>query len=134
MRTWSGPSGKSESVSESVSEEALADELVTDDDATDDVAADDDVAELGELDDDDLRRVLEALLLVVDTPVSAETLASATEQPVYRINDALGRMAGEFAARGSGIDLREAGGGWRMYTRARFAPYVERLLLDGARS
>jgi len=142
-------SGKSESVSESVSEEALADELVTgddaaddvaadddatDDDATDDVAADDDVAELGELDDDDLRRVLEALLLVVDTPVSAETLASATEQPVYRINDALGRMAGEFAARGSGIDLREAGGGWRMYTRARFAPYVERLLLDGARS
>ena len=33
----------------------------------------------------------------------------------------------------SGIDLREAGGGWRMYTRSRFAPYVERLLLDGAR-
>ena len=28
----------------------------------------------------------------------------------------------------------EAGGGWRMYTRARYAPYVERLLLDGARS
>ena len=45
MRTWSGPSGKSESVSESVSEEALADELVTDEDATDDVVADDDVAE-----------------------------------------------------------------------------------------
>ena len=34
----------------------------------------------------------------------------------------------------SGIDLREAGGGWRMYTRARYAPYVERLLLDGTRS
>src|SRR5258708_35388531 len=33
-----------------------------------------------------------------------------------------------------GIDLREAGGGWRMYTRSRFAPYVERLLLDGTRS
>lgn len=90
--------------------------------------------ELPELDDDDLFRVLEALLLVVDTPVSAETLASATEQPVYRITDALERMAAELTARGSGIDVREAGGGWRMYTRARFAPYVERLLLDGARS
>src|SRR5574339_181144 len=43
-------------------------------------------------------------------------------------------MATELAERDRGIDLREAGGGWRMYTRARFAPYVERLLLDGARS
>jgi segregation and condensation protein B len=90
--------------------------------------------ELPELEDDDLLRVLEALLLVVDTPVSAETLASATELPVYRITDALERMAAELTARGSGIDVREAGGGWRMYTRSRFAPYVERLLLDGARS
>ena len=38
-----------------------------------------------ELDDDDLTRVLEALLLVVDTPVTAQTLATVTEQPVYRI-------------------------------------------------
>ena len=38
-----------------------------------------------DMDDDELARVLEALLLVVDTPVTAETLASVTEQPVYRI-------------------------------------------------
>ena len=36
-----------------------------------------------ELDDDELTRVLEALLLVVDTPVSVQTLATVTEQPVY---------------------------------------------------
>lgn len=87
-----------------------------------------------ELDEDDLGRVLEALLLVVDTPVSVETLASVTEQPVYRVNAQLAKLASELSARQSGIDLREMGGGWRMYTRARFAPYVERLLLDGARS
>ncbi|MBU3687220.1 MAG: SMC-Scp complex subunit ScpB [Mycobacteriaceae bacterium] len=87
-----------------------------------------------ELDEDDLGRVLEALLLVVDTPVSAETLASVTEQPVYRVNAQLAKLASELSARQSGIDLREMGGGWRMYTRSRFAPYVERLLLDGARS
>ena len=87
-----------------------------------------------ELDDDDLTRVLEALLLVVDTPVTAQTLATVTEQPVYRISAKLEAMAEELRARGSGIDLREAGGGWRMYTRAQYAPYVERLLLDGSRS
>ena len=62
------------------------------------------------------------------------SFAAATEQPAYRVAAKLQLMAEELTARDSGIDLREAGGGWRMYTRARFAPYVERLLLDGARS
>lgn len=87
-----------------------------------------------DVDDDELARVLEALLLVVDTPVTAESLGSATEQPVHRITEILQGMAADLDARQSGIDLREAGGGWRMYTRARYAPYVERLLMDGARS
>jgi segregation and condensation protein B len=87
-----------------------------------------------ELDDAELGAVLESLLLVVDTPVSVEALAAVTDQPAYRIAAKLRLMADELAERDSGIDLREAGGGWRMYTRARYAPYVERLLLDGARS
>src|ERR1700710_2766345 len=87
-----------------------------------------------QLDAAELTAVLEALLLVVDTPVPVATLATATQQTTDRVSAALERMAGELADRGSGIDLREAGGGWRMYTRARFAPYVERLLLDGSRS
>jgi len=93
-----------------------------------------DVALAPELEDAELGSVLEALLLVVDTPVAVEALAAATDQPVYRITAKLRTMAEEFTQRDSGIDLREAGGGWRLYTRARFAPYVERLLLDGARS
>ncbi|WP_408066800.1 SMC-Scp complex subunit ScpB [[Mycobacterium] crassicus] len=93
-----------------------------------------DVAVAPELEESELGAVLEALLLVVDTPVPVEALAAATDQPVYRITAKLRTMADEFAERDSGIDLREAGGGWRLYTRARFAPYVERLLLDGARS
>jgi segregation and condensation protein B len=87
-----------------------------------------------DLGDDELGQILEALLLVVDTPVPAEALATATEQPVYRITGKLRLMADELTQRNSGIDLREAGGGWRMYTRSQFAPYVERLLLDGSRS
>ncbi|MGB3233557.1 MAG: SMC-Scp complex subunit ScpB [Mycobacterium sp.] len=87
-----------------------------------------------ELDEAELGSVLEALLLVVDTPVSVDALASVTDQPASWVADTLHSMAGELTARDSGIELREAGGGWRMYTRAKFAPYVERLLLDGARS
>ena len=93
-----------------------------------------DVATVPELEDAELGAVLEALLLVVDTPVTVEALAAATEQPAYRVAAKLHVLADALTERESGIDLREAGGGWRMYTRARFAPYVERLLLDGSRS
>ncbi|AFM17414.1 condensin subunit ScpB [Mycolicibacterium chubuense NBB4] len=86
------------------------------------------------LEDAELDAVLEALLLVVDTPVGVDALATATEQSPARVAERLTAMAGELAARDSGIDLREAGGGWRMYTRSKYAPYVEKLLLDGARS
>jgi segregation and condensation protein B len=92
------------------------------------------IADAPPLEDAELGAVLEALLLVVDTPVTVDQLAAATEQPAYRVGAKLALMAEELRARDSGIDLRQAGGGWRMYTRARFAPYVERLLLDGARS
>jgi segregation and condensation protein B len=107
---------------------------VTEDDLDAGTAGIPDIAEAAPMDADELQSVLEALLLVVDTPVTAEALAAATQQPVYRIAAKLQQMAGELTDRDSGIDLRQTGEGWRMYTRARFAPYVEKLLLDGARS
>ncbi|OBG19041.1 SMC-Scp complex subunit ScpB [Mycobacterium sp. 852002-51057_SCH5723018] len=93
-----------------------------------------DIAEATPMDADELGSVLEALLLVVDTPVTVEALAAVTQQPVYRVTTKLQQMADELTERDSGIDLRQTSEGWRMYTRARFAPYVEKLLLDGARS
>lgn len=93
-----------------------------------------DEAAAPELQEAELDAVLEALLLVVDTPASVDALATATGQPPGRIAQRLQVLADGFAARDSGIDLREAGGGWRMYTRSMYAPYVEKLLLDGARS
>ena len=87
-----------------------------------------------DVDDDELARILEALLLVVDSRSCPATRWAEMGQPVHRITEILERIAGELTARDGGIDLREAGGGWRMYTRARYAPYVERLVMDGARS
>ena len=86
------------------------------------------------MEDSELGAVLEALLLVVDTPVTVDALSTAVDQPADRVAAKLRLMADEFTARESGIDLREAGGGWRMYTRSRYARFVERLLLDGTRS
>lgn len=86
------------------------------------------------LDDADLRSALEAVLLVVDEPASVESLTAAVEEPADRIDRTLREMSAELTARNSGIDLRYVGDGWRMYTRSEFAPYVERMLLDGARS
>ena len=86
------------------------------------------------MEDSELGAVLEALLLVVDTPVTVDALSTAVDQPAHRVAAKLRLMADEFTARESGIDLREAGGGWRMYTRSQYAPFVERLLLDGTRS
>ncbi|MGP4057273.1 SMC-Scp complex subunit ScpB [Mycobacterium sp. 4D054] len=111
-----------------------APEAVTDVDPGTDATDESDEVPAAELDDDELDSVLEALLLVVDTPVTVDTLAGVTEQPSTRVAERLQQLAAALAARDSGIDLREAAGGWRMYTRSKYAPYVEKLLLDGARS
>src|SRR5947199_2739343 len=86
------------------------------------------------LDDDGLDAALEALLLVVDAPTEEEQLAAALQQPVARVRAALLRLSDTYAAAARGIDLRRTGGGWRFYTRDVYAPYVERLLLDGQRA
>ncbi|MBT0568677.1 SMC-Scp complex subunit ScpB [Williamsia sp. CHRR-6] len=86
------------------------------------------------IDDDELRSALEAVLLVVDSPVSVDALASAIGADATRIEAMIATMSAEFTERSSGFDLRFAGDGWRLYTRTDYAPYVEKLLLDGARS
>ncbi|GAA5175431.1 hypothetical protein GCM10023321_81470 [Pseudonocardia eucalypti] len=86
------------------------------------------------LSDHDLEAALEALLLVVDEPAEDALLAEALGQPTERVREALTRLAGRYAAEERGIDLRHIGGGWRFYTRDRYAPYVERMLRDGQRA
>jgi segregation and condensation protein B len=92
------------------------------------------VEDLATLDDAEFDAALEALLLVVDAPTEEEQLAQALDQPVGRTREALLRLADGYAAAHRGIDLRRTGGGWRFYTRDAYAPYVERLLLDGQRA
>lgn len=91
-------------------------------------------SDIPELTDEQLGPVLEALLLVVDSPASIDQLVSVTGASAVRIKSKLIAMSEALTARGSGMDLRHAGDGWRLYTRTALAPYVEKFLLDGARS
>jgi segregation and condensation protein B len=78
-----------------------------------------------------LRPALEAVLMVVDEPVSDVTLAQVVERPTEEVRQALSALAAEYDADGRGFQLREVAGGWRFYTRAECAPVVERFVLDG---
>ncbi|GHJ08817.1 hypothetical protein TPA0907_31840 [Micromonospora humidisoli] len=84
-----------------------------------------------ELDDAELRGALEAILLVVDEPVSELVLAQVLEQKPERIGPVLDDIAAGYTAAGHGFELRRAAGGWRLYTRPEYAAYVERFVLDG---
>jgi segregation and condensation protein B len=72
-------------------------------------------------------------MLVVDEPVTEIVLVQILEQPTDRVTRVLAALSREFTADGRGFELRRAAGGWRLYTRAEYAGYVERFVLDGQR-
>lgn len=81
-----------------------------------------------------LRSALEAVLLVADEPIGEMTLAQVLDQPTDRVARALAELSAEYDQAGRGFELRRAAGGWRLYTRAEQAAFVERFVLDGQRA
>lgn len=79
----------------------------------------------------DLRPAIEAILLVVDEPVTEQLLAQVLQHPVDAVAAELASLADEYAHARRGFELRRAAGGWRLYTRPEYAAYVERFVLDG---
>jgi segregation and condensation protein B len=74
---------------------------------------------------------LEAVLMVVDEPVSSAELAATLEVPQAEVEDALAGLSAEYTAQGRGFELRAVAGGWRFYSRAEFAEIVSRYVLEG---
>jgi segregation and condensation protein B len=77
------------------------------------------------------RGAIEAVLMVVDEPVTEMALASALELPVDDVRAHLEELEGEYGAQQRGFTLRSVAGGWRVYSRSDYAPVVEKFLLDG---
>ncbi len=78
-----------------------------------------------------LRQALEAVLMVVDEPVSEVALAQVAERPTEEVAATLAELAREYAAQQRGFELRRVAGGWRFYSRPECAAVVERFVRDG---
>lgn len=78
-----------------------------------------------------LATLLEAILLIVEEPVAATTLAQVLERPTPEILAELERLAAEYDDGRRGFQLRSIAGGWRLYTRPEAAAWVERFVRDG---
>lgn len=72
----------------------------------------------------DLERRLEAILMVADEPQSIVSLATALSAPVKTVRAAIDALVADFnGVDGSirrGFELREVGGGWRIYVRGEY--------------
>lgn len=74
----------------------------------------------------DVTAALEAILFVAESPVPEAELSEVLELPPKELEDALALLADRLSESGSGLVLRESGGGWRLYTRPDLRPYLER--------
>lgn len=67
-------------------------------------------------------RALEAIFMVVDEPQSVVGLASAVGRPVKEVRAAIAELVADFNGESGGpqrgFELREVGGGWRIYVRS----------------
>jgi segregation and condensation protein B len=80
----------------------------------------------------ELHRSIEAILMVVDEPVSETTLATILEQTVEEVEKALSELVGSYEGRG--FELKKINGGWRFYSHPDQSSVVERFVLDGQQS
>jgi segregation and condensation protein B len=80
----------------------------------------------------ELHRSIEAILMVVDEPVSETTLATILEHTVEEVEGALTELVNSYEGRG--FELKKINGGWRFYSHPDQASVVERFVLDGQQS
>jgi len=76
----------------------------------------------------DVPRAIEAILMIADEPLALVTLATAVGAPMAAVRQAIeGLVAdydGEDGGPRRGFELREVGGGWRLYVRDEFDDLV----------
>ena len=81
----------------------------------------------------DVERALEAILMVADEPQSVVSLATVIGVPVPAVRQSIERLVADYAgADGStrrGFELREVGGGWRLYVRPEYDDVVREFVL-----
>lgn len=79
----------------------------------------------------EMKRALEAIVMVADSPLESEMLAEITELNVDKVDALLTELAAEYATQVRGFQLVRVAGGWRYQSHPDQSPYVERFVLDG---
>lgn len=106
------------------SESAMTDEQMTDAQPGVGEVASDEAPARGIPNGVDVARALEAIFMVVDEPQSVVGLASAVGRPVKEVRAAIAELVADYDGNGAaggprrGFELREVGGGWRIYVRS----------------
>ena len=73
------------------------------------------------------RRSIEAILMVVDEPVTEEVLAQILEIPTELVSETIKTMAASYEDEDRGFQLRAVAGGWRFYSHPDQSQIVEKL-------
>lgn len=91
--------------------------------------------------DNDLLSAIEAVLMVVEHPVSAALIAESLGVAVDAVDEALRQLQAEYAGEGAAAGPRERGfvlknvaGGWRIYSSPRWATMVGRFIVGSESS
>ena len=83
---------------------------------------------------DEIRRAVEAILMVAIDPVPANLLAQLLEVSTRTVEAEWEALAAEFEAEGRGFVLSRVAGGYRFQSHPEQAPWVARFVLEGQSS
>lgn len=79
----------------------------------------------------ELEAAIEAFLLLADQPLASEELAAALDVPTAEVDVALRSLQQTYDESNRGFELRDAGGGWRLWTRAAHAELIGEWVKSG---
>jgi segregation and condensation protein B len=81
----------------------------------------------------DIPRALEAVFMIADEPQTLVSLATAVGAPIAAVRQAIEGLVEDYDGDGAGprrgFELREVGGGWRIYVRGEFDDVVRDFVL-----
>ena len=101
---------------------------MTDNTVTDETLGAEATVEAVERTDFEVARAIEAILMIADEPQSIVSLGTALGVPVKNIKDALAELVADYNGETGGVrrgfELREVGGGWRIYVRSDYDDVV----------
>lgn len=95
--------------------------------------ADESVEALAPVFTGDVPRALEAILMIADEPQTLVSLATAVGAPIPAVRQSIEALVADYDGESSGtrrgFELREVGGGWRIYVRSKFDDVVRDFVL-----